>query len=127
MATLARAVADVGMSEFGRQLTYKAAMTGASIVVADRWFPSSKTCSDCGYVHAGLTLSDREWVCEECGVIHDRDRNAAINLMKFAASSAVTVCGEEASDVGPVAAVNPASANQELSMRCYGAGGETKL
>jgi Putative transposase DNA-binding domain len=71
-------------SEFGRLLTYKAAMTGASIVVADRWFPSSKTCSDCGHVHAGLTLSDREWVCEECGVIHDRDRNAAIK--KFAAS-----------------------------------------
>ena len=111
---LARAVADVGMSEFGRQLTYKAAMTGASIVVADRWFPSSKTCSDCGHVHAGLTLSDREWVCEECGVIHDRDRNAAINLMKFAASSAVTACGEEGSDVGPVAAVKPASAKQEL-------------
>jgi putative transposase len=111
---LARAVADVGMSEFGRQLTYKAAMTGASIVVADRWFPSSKTCADCGHVHAGLTLSDREWVCEECGVIHDRDRNAAINLMKFAASSAVTACGEEGSDVGPVAAVKPASAKQEL-------------
>jgi len=56
-------------------------MTGARVVMADRWFASSKTCSDCGHVHTGLTLSDREWSCVECGVIHDRDRNAAINLM----------------------------------------------
>src|SRR5215470_13444016 len=75
-----------GMFEFGRQLAYKAAMTGARVVMADRWFPSSKTCSACGHVHTGLTLSDREWSCVECGVIHDRDRNAAINLMNFAAS-----------------------------------------
>src|SRR5262245_13295173 len=86
---LARAVADVGMFEFGRQLAYKAAMTGARVVMADRWFASSKTCSACGHVHTGLTLSDREWSCVACGVIHDRDRNAAINLMHFAASSAV--------------------------------------
>jgi putative transposase len=116
---LARAVADVGMSEFSRQLAYKAAMTGASIVVADRWFPSTKTCSDCGNVYAGLTLCDREWICKECGVIHDRDGNAAINLMKLAASSAVIACGEEGSDVSPVAAVKPASAKQELGHEAF--------
>jgi len=110
---LARAVVDVGMSEFGRQLTYKAAMSGAQVVVADRWFPSSKTCSDCGHVHAGLTLCDRAWSCEECGIIHDRDRNTAINLMRLAASSAVAACGEEGSDVGPVAAVKPPAVKQE--------------
>jgi putative transposase len=99
---LARAVADVGLSEFGRQLTYKAAMHGTRVVRVDRWFPSSKTCCDCGHVHAGLTLSEREWSCDACGVIHDRDRNAAINLKNFAAGlcgdtaefSAVTACGE---------------------------------
>ena len=107
------------MYEFTRQINYKAAMSDASIMVADRWFPSSKTCSDCGHVHAGLTLSDREWSCEQCGVIHDRDRNAAINLMKFAASSAVIACGEDGSDVGPVAAVKPASVKQELRHEAF--------
>jgi putative transposase len=110
---LARAVADVGMSQFARQLVYKAEMSGARVVVADRWFPSSKMCSNCGHVHGGLTLSDRYWRCDECGVVHERDRNAAINLMRFAASSAVTACGKEGSDVGSRTAVNPASMKQE--------------
>jgi hypothetical protein len=81
----ARTIADVGRFEFGRQLTCKAAMSGVRIVVADRWFPSSKTCCDCGHVHAELKLSDREGAWEAGGVIDDRHRNAAINLMKFAA------------------------------------------
>src|SRR5262245_65946740 len=89
---LARAVADVGLFEFGRQLAYKAAMTGARVVMADRWFASSKTCSACGHAHTGLTLSDREWSCVACRHIHDRDRNAAINLIHFAATSARTAC-----------------------------------
>jgi IS605 OrfB family transposase len=100
---LARAVADVGMSEFGRRLTDKAALHGTRIVMADRWFPSSKKCSHCGHLHADLRLSDREWRCEACGVIHHRDRNSAINLKNFAASlcgdtaefRAVTACGED--------------------------------
>ena len=77
---VARAIADIGAFEFRRQLDYKAPMNGSRVVVADRWFPSSKTCSDCGHVHTGLALSDREWTCEACGVIHDREENAAINL-----------------------------------------------
>ena len=116
---LARAVADVGMFAFGRQLAYKAAMTGARVVMADRWFASSKTCSACGHVHTGLTLSDREWSCVECGVIHDRDRNAAINLMNFAASSAVTACGEDGADVSPRTAVKPASVKQEPEREAF--------
>ena len=118
---LARAIADVGMSEFGRQLTYKAIMHGSRVVMADRWFPSSKKCSHCGHLHADLKLSDREWRCEACGVIHDRDRNGAINLKNFAAGlcgdtaelQAVTACGGEGADVGPAAAVKPASVKQE--------------
>jgi putative transposase len=101
------------MSEFARQFVYKAEMSGAREVVADRWFPSSKMCSDCGHVQTGLTLSDRDWSCDECGVIHDRDRNAAINLMRFAASSAATACGGEGTDGGSGTAVKPAAMNQE--------------
>jgi putative transposase len=88
----------VGMSEFAQRLAYKAELSGARVVVADRWFPSSKMCSDCGHVQTGLRLSDRNWLCDERGVIHDRDRNAAINLMRFAASSAVTAWGGEGAD-----------------------------
>lgn len=89
---LSRAISDMGFFEFRRQLTYKAAMYGATIVVADRWFPSSKTCSACGHVVEKLPLSVREWSCTECGVVHDRDVNAAMNLKNLAASSAVTAC-----------------------------------
>ena len=63
--------------------------------------------------------SDREWSCVECGVIHDRDRNAAINLMHFAASSAVTACGEEGADVSSRTAVKPASVKQEPEREAF--------
>ena len=94
---LARSIADVGMYEFRWQLEYKAAMQGARIVVADRWFPSSKSCSCCGHVVEDLPLSVREWICPACGSLHDRDHNAAMNLKNLAASSAVSACGEEGS------------------------------
>jgi putative transposase len=68
---LARSIADMGFHAFRRQLDYKAAMAGRRIVVADRWYPSSKTCSDCGHVVETLPLSVREWVCPACGSHHD--------------------------------------------------------
>jgi putative transposase len=77
---LARAISDAGFGEFIRQLEYKAAWYGSKVWAADRWYPSSKTCSSCGAVHSGLTLSDRIWLCA-CGVEHDRDINAARNLL----------------------------------------------
>jgi putative transposase len=77
---LARAVSDAGFGEFVRQLEYKTGWYGSKLWVADRWYPSSKTCSECGAVNAGLTLADRSWVCA-CGVTHDRDHNAARNLL----------------------------------------------
>ena len=77
---LALSVADASMSEILRQLEYKS----ARLVKVSRWFASSKTCSDCGHVHKELALSDREWVCSECGVIHERDWNAAINILQEA-------------------------------------------
>lgn len=110
---VARAIADIGAFEFRRQLDYKAPMNGSRVVVADRWFPSSRTCSDCGHVHTGLALSDREWTCEACGVIQDREENAAINLATFAASSAVTACGAEGSGLVLAVKVNPAAVKQE--------------
>jgi len=92
---LARAVADVGFYEFKRQLAYKAQLYGAKIVLADRWFPSSKLCSECGWLKPELSLGEREWICQECGCVHDRDVNAARNLKMMAASAAVTACGED--------------------------------
>ena len=65
---------------------------GTQIVVADRWFPSSKTCSACGTVLEELSLSVREWTCPDCGAVHDRDVNAAINLKNLAGSSPVSAC-----------------------------------
>jgi putative transposase len=77
---LARTVSDAGFAEFVRQLTYKTAWYGSKVWAADRWFPSSKTCSGCGAVNAALTLSDRVWTCR-CGTVHDRDHNAGRNLL----------------------------------------------
>ena len=101
---LSRAIADVGFYELRRQVEYKAKYYGSTVVYADRFYPSSKLCSVCGFKHEGLTLKDREWDCPECGVHHDRDVNAALNLRqlgltKIAASSTVTACGEFGSGV----------------------------
>jgi len=112
---LARSIADMGFFEFRRQLEYKAAMRGGQVVVADRFYASSKTCSACGEKLDELPLSVREWVCPSCAVIHDRDVNAAINLKNMAASSAVSACGEEGAGSGRKARVKPASMNQEVS------------
>lgn len=81
---LAGAISDVGMGEFRRQIEYKAAWYGRTVVVADRWFPSSKTCSACGSYQAKMPLSVRDWTCPDCGARHDRDVNAAKNIRSFA-------------------------------------------
>ncbi|QGU33273.1 RNA-guided endonuclease InsQ/TnpB family protein [Thermochromatium tepidum] len=125
---LARSIADMGFFEFRRQLEYKAAMRGGVVVVADRFFASSKTCSACGHKLDDLPLSVREWTCPDCGSIHDRDANAAINLKKVAESSvggcqpfqrhadcSVTACGEAGSGLGRTLKTKPASAKQEVS------------
>ena len=77
---LARSVSDAALGEFRRQLEYKTARTGAVLRVVDRWFPSSKTCSNCGVVKAKLSLSERTFNCDACGASMDRDLNAAINI-----------------------------------------------
>jgi putative transposase len=70
----------VRLYEFRRQLEYKAKWYGREIIVVDRFFPSSKTCSKCGWINHDLTLADRTFVCRECGNIVDRDFNASINI-----------------------------------------------
>ena len=77
---LARSVSDASLGEFRRQLDYKTARTGARLHVIDRWYPSSKTCSACGAVKAKLSLSERVFHCDGCGLSIDRDLNAAINI-----------------------------------------------
>lgn len=79
--SLARAVGDASFSEFVRQLEYKCEGGGRTLVKVSRWFPSSKTCSCCGHVMESMPLSVREWACPECGASHDRDLNAATNIM----------------------------------------------
>ena len=78
--SLARSVLDAALGEFRRQLEYKTARSGAVLRVVDRWYPSSKTCSNCGVVKAKLPLSERTFNCDACGLSMDRDLNAAINI-----------------------------------------------
>ena len=86
-ARLARAIADVGFHEIRRQLQYKAARYGTTIVLADRWYPSSKLCSGCGKHNGSLSLGERAWGCAACGAHHDRDVNAALNLERLATAA----------------------------------------
>ena len=79
--SLARAISDCGWGEFRRMLEYKAERAGRRVIPAGRWYPSSKTCSACGYLLATLTLETRHWTCPSCGTRHDRDINAAKNIL----------------------------------------------
>lgn len=110
---LSRAIADMGFFEFRRQLDYKAKLRGSLIVVADRWFASSKICSCCGSQLESLPLTMREWTCTDCNSTHDRDINAAINIKNLAVSSTVTVCGEGGSGLNRKIEVKPASVKQK--------------
>ncbi|MCG5496897.1 RNA-guided endonuclease InsQ/TnpB family protein [Ectothiorhodospira variabilis] len=112
---LARSIAEMSFHECRRQLEYKADQRGGQVVVADRWFPSSKMCSVCGAVQKAMPLSTRQWICPDCGVHHDRDVNAARNLAHYAVSSTVSACGEEGAGSGRETGVKPASVKQEIS------------
>lgn len=78
---LAGAVSDAAFGEFRRQMQYKLDWSDGELILIDRWFPSSKLCSVCGCINGGLTLADREWICPSCGRHHDRDHNAAKNIL----------------------------------------------
>ncbi|HJY87400.1 MAG TPA: transposase [Candidatus Acidoferrales bacterium] len=117
---LARPISDIGFHEFRRQLLYKSALYGSEIVLADRWFPGSKTCSACGRIAEELPLSVQEWTCA-CGQFHNRDVNAARNLLSYALTRAScarrNACGEEGSGRSH-APVKPTSVKQESVGEC---------
>ena len=92
---LSKSITDSGWGEFVRQLEYKSQWGGRTLVKVGRFFPSSKTCSHCGCIKGYLNLSERNWICSECGVVHDRDYNAAVNIK--AEGTAVLARGEESS------------------------------
>ena len=122
---LSRAISDMGFFEFRRQLEYKAAMRGSVVVVADRFFASSKTCSapGCGHKVDKLPLSVREWTCPKCGAVHDRDVNAANNLEEYASAAlsnhavsyTVSACGGEGAGLGRKPKTKPAPVKQEFN------------
>lgn len=116
---LSRTISDIGFYEFRRQLEYKAALSGGTVVAVDRWFPSSKTCHVCGGYGGSMPLSIREWTCTECGANHDRDINAALNSQRIALATVSWTgshaCGEEGSGDGRKTTVNPASMKQEIT------------
>ncbi|WP_231866913.1 transposase, partial [Anabaena sp. 4-3] len=95
---LAKAIADMGFYEFRRQLEYKTQLYGSKLVIVDRFYPSSKTCSSCGEQKSSLSLSQRVFKCEHCGWECDRDVNAAINLCQEATRLVVLACGLDSAD-----------------------------
>lgn len=109
---LAGAIADVGMGEFRRQLEYKAAWNGRELRIAGRFAPTSKTCSECQHVMDKMPLSVRQWTCPECNTTHDRDVNAARNILMF------STAGE--------AGINARGVSKNLSDCVSGTHGETR-
>lgn len=109
---LAKAISDCGWGEFRRQLEYKAAAAGRHLIVIDRWYPSSKTCSSCGRLLAELSLSTRMWQCPSCRTRHDRDINAAQNIL--AAGLAAAACGGDVRHSGSSRVRSPAKQEPQL-------------
>jgi putative transposase len=108
--SLAKHIADAGWGEFGRQLTHKGQWTGSWVKKVDRFYPSSKTCHQCGWVNRVLTLSDREWNCPNCRTHHDRDDNASNNILK---QSRAGIARSNAGGEG----TRPAGCNRQSSMK----------
>lgn len=102
---LARAISDCGWGTFRRMIEYKAARIGRHVIVIDRWHPSSKTCSDVGHLLSELKLSTRTWTCPGCGTLHDRDINAAKNIL--AAGLAASACGGDVRHPGSSQMLSP--------------------
>ena len=96
-----RKVSDLGFADFVKKLVYIAKKKGVKLTFIDKWHPTSKTCSVCGDVNEALNLRDRRWQCNDCGTVHDRDRNAAINIFRVGAST------HEGEDVSPDSSGNP--------------------
>lgn len=114
---LARVISDMGFHELRRQLEYKSAWRGRELLIADRWYPSSKMCSSCKHKLHDLTLGVRQWTCPLCGTTHDRDVNAAINLKNMAVSFTVSACGGEGTGHTRKHEAKPAPMKQESNSK----------
>jgi putative transposase len=119
---LARAISDVGFGLFRTQLEYKARRYQSRLVVADRWYPSSRLCSGCGWKNEALTLGTRAWTCAQCGEHHERDHNAALNLKRLATVTALPVAsptgnGGVAPGIAPGAAGKVTPVRHELGVQ----------
>ena len=110
---LARAIADVGFNEFRRQLEYKCQWYGSELVITSRTFPSSKLCSRCEHRKKELSLSEREYHCDQCGLVIDRDLNAALNLVAVSLPETQNACGEEVRQSRSSEICNATSMKQE--------------
>ena len=119
---LAKAVSDASFAEFRRQLEYKTARTGAQLHVIDRWYPSSKTCSKCGRVKAKLSLSERTYKCDGCGLVIDRDLNAAVNIL-VAGSAPETVNAHG----GTVSRSNQHGCATQVPVKCEPSRGDNRV
>jgi putative transposase len=92
--SLARSISDCGWGAFRAMIEYKAERAGRRVIVIDRFYPSSKTCSACGHLLASLSLSTRHWTCPSCGTRHDRDVNAAKNILAAGLAAARSAPGD---------------------------------
>ena len=119
---LAKSIMDAAFGEFRRQLEYKTARTGARLHVVDRWYRSSKTCSGCGRVKAKLSLSERTYRCDSCGLVLDRDLNAAINI-QVAGSAPETLNAHG----GTVRRGSPSGHIALVPVKCEPSGGESRV
>ena len=119
---LAKSIMDAAFGEFRRQLEYKTTRTGARLHVVDRWYRSSKTCSGCGGVKAKLSLSERTYRCDSCGLVLDRDLNAAINIC-VAGSAPETLNAHG----GTVRRSAPSVDVARVSVKCEPSGGESRV
>ncbi|GIV57746.1 MAG: transposase [Rhodothermaceae bacterium] len=102
--TLARSISGASWGEIVRQLEYKCEWYGRTLIKVDRWFPSSKRCNACGHIKEALPLNVRRWVCEECGTEHDRDVNAAKNILAVGATVAERSFGKACGDLSKTSA-----------------------
>lgn len=113
---LAQAVSDVSFSEIRRQLAYKAMWQGKELIVVDRFFPSSKLCSSCGHKKETLKLSERTYTCENCGLVIDRDLNAAINLANYSPTQKACECEASGELSSTTEMLRSNSMNDELDL-----------
>lgn len=115
---LAQTISDVGLFEFRRQIEYKAKWNGRKVIFADTFFPSSKTCSCCGWKNSDLKLIDRVFECKMCDMKMDRDLNASLNLKQIYTASSVGIqaCGDGSSSLSETTSVSP-SVKQEFNKK----------